>query len=115
MKILQCEGHRNYTAEIIEKIIVERNKKVDSAILGEINKIATEEGIETKIILNKKNVADALRNYQDGYATVKAEVAREFIKAVDEMMELVCAMTGLELTFFGKYAELKKKYTEGNE
>jgi rubrerythrin len=48
-------------SSIIEKIIVERNEAVDSAILGEIKQIATEEGIETKIILNKKNVADALR------------------------------------------------------
>ena len=40
----------------------------------------------------------------------KSEVAREFIDAVD--LNLVCAMTGLELMFFGKYAELKKKYTE---
>lgn len=51
----------DYMSEIIEKIIVERNKKVDSAILGEIQQIAIENGIETKIILNEKNVADALR------------------------------------------------------
>lgn len=51
----------DYMANIIEKIIVERNKSVDSAILGEIQKIAVENGIETKIILNEKNVADALR------------------------------------------------------
>lgn len=51
----------DYTASMIEKIIIERNKKVDSAILGEIQQIAVENGIETKIILNEKNVADALR------------------------------------------------------
>lgn len=51
----------DYMSSIIEKIIVERNEAVDSAILGEIKQIAIEEGIETKIILNKKNVADALR------------------------------------------------------
>lgn len=51
----------DYMSSIIEKIIVERNEKVDSAILGEIKQIATEEGLETKIILNKKNIADALR------------------------------------------------------
>ena len=51
----------DYMANIIEKIIVERNKSVDSAILGEIQQIAVENGIETKIILNEKNVADAFR------------------------------------------------------
>lgn len=51
----------DYMASMIEKIIVERNEKVDSAILGEIKQIAIEEGLETKIILNKKNVVDALR------------------------------------------------------
>ena len=51
----------DYMASVIEKIIVERNKKVDSAILGEIQQIAVENGIETKIILNEKAVADALR------------------------------------------------------
>lgn len=51
----------DYMASIIEKIIVERNEKVDNAILGEIQQIAVEEGIETRITLNKKAVADALR------------------------------------------------------
>ena len=46
--------------KIVEKIIIERNKTVDSAILGEIQKIATENGIETKITLNEKAVAEAL-------------------------------------------------------
>ena len=39
----------------------------------------------------------------------KSEV-EELIKSVDDMLDLVCAMTGLELTYYGKYAELKKKY-----
>lgn len=51
----------DYMASVIEKIIVERNEKVDNAILGEIQQIAIEEGIETKITLNKKAVVDALR------------------------------------------------------
>lgn len=45
----------------IEKIIVERNKKVESAILGEIQQIAIENGIETKIILNENAIKDALK------------------------------------------------------
>ena len=51
----------DYMANVIEKIIVERNEKVDNAILGEIQQIAIEEGIETRITLNKKAVVDALR------------------------------------------------------
>lgn len=63
----------DYMASMIEKIIVVRNKKVDSAILGEIQKIAVENGIETKIVLNEKNVAAALKKQipqkpiDDGY------------------------------------------------
>ena len=44
----------------------------------------------------------------------KSEV-EELIKSVDDMLALVCALTGLELTYYGKYAELKKKYTEGDD
>ena len=44
----------------------------------------------------------------------KSEV-EVLIKSVDDMLDLVCAMTGLELTYLGKYAELKKKYTEEQE
>lgn len=51
----------NYMSSIVEKIVVERNQKVDSAVLGEIQQIAVENGLETKIVLNEKNVADALR------------------------------------------------------
>ena len=51
----------HYMASVIEKIVIERNKKVDSAILGEIQKIAVENGIETKIVLNENNVAEALK------------------------------------------------------
>lgn len=46
--------------------------------------------------------------FKNGYE----KAAREFIEAVDPMLDLVCHMTGLEITFFGKYGELKKKYTE---
>lgn len=44
-----------------EKIIIERNKKVDSAVLVEIQKIAIENGIETKFILNEKAIVSALK------------------------------------------------------
>lgn len=39
----------------------------------------------------------------------------ELIKSVDDMLDLACAMTGLELTYFGKYAELRKKYIKKGE
>jgi hypothetical protein len=51
----------------------------------------------------------ATRAIDKGYAKA-SEVAGEFIEAVDKMMELVVAMTGCSFTYFGKYAELKKKY-----
>lgn len=51
----------DYISSFVEKITIERNKKVDSAILGEIQKIIDENGINTKIILNEKAVANALR------------------------------------------------------
>ena len=34
------------------------------------------------------------------------------MKETDSMIELVSAMTGLEIIAFGRYTELKKKYTE---
>ena len=78
----------NYMSSIVEKIITERNKTVDSAILGEIQQIAVENGLETKIILNERNVAEALRNYQDGYAHIKAEVAREIFEEIENEISM---------------------------
>ena len=46
---------------IIDRIIIERNKSVDSAVIMEIQKIAIENGIETKFILNEKNIIDAFK------------------------------------------------------
>lgn len=50
----------NYMESIIDKIIIERNKSVDSAVMIEIKKIAVENGIETKFVLNEKNILSAL-------------------------------------------------------
>ena len=110
---------------VVEKIMIERAKKVDSVILGEIQQIAVENGIETKIFLNERNVADALRNYQDGYAHIKAEVAREIFEEIEELFR--CHKEGgyylngawyperLDLYTEDAFAELKKKYTEGQK
>lgn len=40
-------------------------------------------------------------------------VAGEFIEAVDEMMECVCETMGCSFTYYGRYPEVKKKYTQG--
>ena len=101
----------NYMSSIIEKIVVARSKTVDRAILGEIQQIAVENGLETKIILNEKNVLDALRNYQEGYARIKAEAKREVL---DEFEEILCGEFLTERFWFDlgklriKYMEVKK-------
>lgn len=46
--------------EVVEKIVIERNKKVNGLIFGEIQKIAKENGIDTKIVINEKAVISAL-------------------------------------------------------
>lgn len=51
----------NEIRENIESIIIERAKTVDNMIAGEILKIATENGIDTKIILNEKAIVEALK------------------------------------------------------
>ena len=95
---------------VVEKIMIERAQKVDSVILGEIQQIAVENGIETKIILNEQNVAEALRNYQDGYAHIKAEVAREIFEEIEYLIWQNDTHTASELLV--DIAKFKKKYTE---
>lgn len=50
-----------YEASMIERISIERAKKVDELILGEITQIAEENGIDTRIVLNEKKIAEALK------------------------------------------------------
>lgn len=113
-----------YMASVVERVVAERNKEVDSFILGEIREIAIDNEIETKIILNEKNVAEALRNYQDGYKSIKAEVVREIFEEIDEIfvdykIDRCLEKCGLRLLVSNgegieqRFAELKKKYTEG--
>lgn len=48
----------------------------------------------------------------------KKKGAMEIVQAADEIINLICAMTGIGITAVGgKYLELRKKYTEdkGNE
>lgn len=54
--------------------------------------------------------AEAL--YAKGYCKA-SDVAREICDAADEIINLICAMTGIEITAVGgKYLKLRKKYTE---
>ena len=45
---------------LVGQIIIERNKTIDNLIFGEIQKIATEHGIDAKIVLNEKAIVSAL-------------------------------------------------------
>ena len=58
---IRSESMDNEIRENIESIIIERHKTVDNMIAGEILKIASENGIDTKIILNEKAIVEALK------------------------------------------------------
>ena len=45
----------------VENIIMERNKTINSMIFGEIQQIATENGFDTKIVINEKAVIEAFK------------------------------------------------------
>ncbi len=53
----------NGIRELTERIIVERHKTIDNMILGEIRQIATENGIDTKIVINEKAVISAFKRF----------------------------------------------------
>lgn len=55
----------NEIKEMIERLCIQRNKTVDDMILGEIRKIATENGIDTIITLNDKAIIQALKNFAE--------------------------------------------------
>lgn len=60
-KINKSILENTYMDSIIDKVIIERNKSVDSAVIMEIQKIAVEGGIETKFTLNERNILNALK------------------------------------------------------
>lgn len=60
-KINKSILENTYMDSIIDKLIIERNKSVDSAVIMEIQKIAVEGGIETKFTLNERNILNALK------------------------------------------------------
>lgn len=51
----------NVVNKFVEKIVVEHSEKVDGLLFGEIQRMATDEGFETKITLYKSTIMDALR------------------------------------------------------
>ena len=48
--------------------------------------------------------------YKNATDVVQREEVEKIFAEIDSTIELVCAMTGVNITIFGKYAELKKKY-----
>ncbi len=105
--------NKGHLERAVETYIFERKKEMESAFLCEIRKIGTENGIETKIILNESKIVDALKNCQDGYKGIKAEVAKQIFADLYEMLVPEESTDGL-IYYFDKeeLAELKKKYTE---
>ena len=69
------------------------------------------EDLAERLIASGVSVPEA--NAECEIRNAELRVAREFIESVDEMMECVCAMTGVALTYYGRYPEVKIKYTEG--
>ena len=45
----------------IHEMCIERNKEIDSAILGEIKQMAIENGIKTELVIHEKAIISALK------------------------------------------------------
>jgi hypothetical protein len=60
--------------KIIERIMVERNKKVNSLVFGEITKIATENGLDTIISLNEEAIVLALQKQIPQKPLIKSSI-----------------------------------------
>ena len=61
------------------------------------------------IVSSADNIAQEL--YYKDYRKA-SDVAEDIFAEIDSIIGLICAMTGLDFIILGKYAELKKKYTE---
>lgn len=68
-----------------------------------------DESMYNKAHCYERNQVKAI--YNAGYRKA-SEVVREIFEVTDEVLNDVCAMTGLSFRVYGKYAELKKKYTK---
>ena len=47
--------------ECVERIMIERDKKIDGLVMGEINTIIKENGLDTIISLNEEAIVSALK------------------------------------------------------
>ena len=56
-------------------------------------------------------IGDARVLYRAGYRKA-SEVAEEIFEVVDESIAMICELTGFSISMFGKYNEIKAKYTE---
>ncbi len=53
-----------------------------------------------------------IKHFPEADVVPRAEVEK-IVEEVEKTIETICAMTGFDVVFFGRYAELKKKYTKG--
>lgn len=73
--------------KMIEHFVIERNKQVDGAILGEIIEIAKENEMYKTIYLNEKEIIKALREYMEKQ-NPKTNYDRIKSMSVEEMSEI---------------------------
>lgn len=84
-------------ADMVEYFVVERNKQMNGAILGEIIEIAKENEILTKICLNEKEIIKALREYMEKQ-NPKTNYDRIKSMSVEEMAEMLIEVTEAPLS-----------------
>lgn len=70
------------------------------------------EGCKAELESEHLSRMDNIHELRAELANAKREVAKEILDEIDQTIELICAMTGVDVVLFGRYAELKKKYTE---
>lgn len=56
-------NNENQIYNVVEKIVIDRNKWFNDAVLGEIEKIGEDNCIFTKVHLNEKEIVKALTEY----------------------------------------------------
>ena len=87
--------------EIVEHIMVERNKHFDTAILGEIEQIAIDNDIFTTVHLNEDEIIKALQLYiglknpQNNYYRIKAMSVDELAEFMRSMLDCVSCQNKL--------------------
>lgn len=77
--------------KMIEHFVIERNKQVDGAILGEIIEIAKENEMYKTIYLNEKEIIKALREYMEKQ-NPKTNYDRIKSMSVEETASFICGI-----------------------